>query len=286
VTGQPDGGADPVRRAAPVCYRHPDRETYVRCVRCDRPICGQCQHSASVGFQCPDDVAAATRGARTPRTLAGGRVAPGAARVTTGLVAVLVAMFGLQLVVGSRVELELGLQPLAIATGEPYRLLTAALLHGSLLHLTFNALALLGFGPQLEQALGRLRFGALCLLAALGGSVASYVASDPRVLGLGASGAIFGVAGGLLVVARRLRHDVRGLLVVLALNLGLGFVVPGIDWRAHLGGFVVGAVFAAGLVYAPADRSRTFVQATVAVGLLVLLLGVTALRTAALLPWL
>ena len=206
--------------------------------------------------------------------------------MTTGLVAVLVAVFGVQLVVGPRVELALGLQPLAIASGEPYRLLSAALLHGSLLHLTFNALALLAFGSQLEEALGRLRFGALCLLAALGGSVASYVASDPRVLGVGASGAIFGVTGGLLVVARRLRYEVRGLLVVLALNLGLGFVVPGIDWRAHVGGLLVGAVFAAGLVHAPVDRSRAVVQATVGVALLVLLLGLTVLRTAALVPWL
>lgn len=281
----PGGDAGSPRPPVPTCYRHPGRETHVRCVRCDRPICGECQHAASVGFQCPDDVAAGRRSQRQPRTVAGGRIAPGAARVTVTLVAVLVAVFAVQLATGNRVELELGLQPLAIASGEQYRLVTAAFLHADLLHLTFNALALLSLGPQLEVALGRLRFGALYALSALGGSVASFVLSDPRILGVGASGAIFGVFGGLLVVARRLRYDVRGLLVLLAINLGLGFVVPGIDWRAHLGGLAVGAVLTAAFVHAPPDRHRDAVQATVAGALLVLLLAVTALRTAALVPW-
>lgn len=282
----PPGPADePPRPAALSCYRHPGRETHVRCVRCDRPICGQCQHAASVGFQCPDDVAEGRRSQRQPTTLAGGRVVAGTGQVTTVLVGVLVAVYLLQLVAGPIVELRLGLQPLAIAAGEPYRLVTAAFLHGGLLHLGFNALALLSLGPQLEAALGRLRFGVLYGLAALGGSVASYVLSDPRILGVGASGAIYGVFGGLLVLARRLRYDMRGLAVLLGLNLALGFLVPTIDWRAHLGGLAVGVVLTAALVAAPRDRRRAPVQLTVAGALAVLLLAVAALRTAALVPW-
>lgn len=277
--------SEPPRPPAPTCYRHPGRETYVRCVRCDRPICGECQHAASVGFQCPDDVAAGRSSQRQPRTLAGGRVVAGTGQVTSALVAVLVAVFLLQLVAGPRVELRLGLQPLAVAAGEQYRLVTAAFLHGGLLHLAFNALALLSLGPQLEAALGRLRFAALYGLAALGGSVASYVFSDPRILGVGASGAIYGVFGGLLVLARRLRYDMRGLAVLLGLNLALGFLVPSIDWRAHLGGLAVGAALTAALVAAPRDRRRVPVQLTVAGALVVLLLAVAALRTAALVPW-
>lgn len=282
----PPGPADgPPRPAARTCYRHPGRETHVRCVRCDRPICGQCQHAASVGFQCPDDVAEGRRSQRQPTTLAGGRVVVGTGQVTTVLVGVLVAVYLLQLVAGPIVELRFGLQPLAVAAGEPYRLVTAAFLHGGLLHLGFNALALLSLGPQLEAALGRLRFSMLYGLAALGGSVASYVLSDPRILGVGASGAIYGVFGGLFVLARRLRYDMRGLAVLLGLNLALGFLVPTIDWRAHLGGLAVGVVLTAALVAAPRDRRRVPVQLTVAGALAVLLLAVAALRTAALVPW-
>jgi membrane associated rhomboid family serine protease len=284
VTPPPDQGSAP-RPVAPTCYRHPQRETHVRCVRCDRPICGECQHAASVGFQCPDDVAEGRRSRRQPRTLAGGRVVPGVGEVTRALVAALVVVFLVQLTLGRVVELRFGMQPLAVAAGEQYRLVTSAFLHGGLLHLAFNATALLSLGPQLEAALGRLRFAGLYGLCAFGGSVASYVFSDPRVLGVGASGAIYGVFGGLLIVARRLRYDVRGLAVLLALNLALGFVVPSIDWRAHLGGLAVGAVLTAALVRAPRDRHRSAVQLTVGAALAVLLLAVAALRTAALVPW-
>lgn len=273
---------EPVRPAAPTCYRHDDRRTLVRCVRCDRPICGECQHAASVGFQCPDDVAEGRRSQRAARTLAGGRAGAPPGQVTTVLVGVLVAVFLLQLAAGPVVQLRFGLQPLAVAAGEPHRLVTAAFLHAGLLHLGFNAIALLALGPQLEAALGRLRYGVLYGLAALGGSVASYVANDPRVLGVGASGAVYGVLGGLLVVARRERYDVRGLAVLLGLNLVLGFVVPAIDWRAHLGGLATGAVLTAALLGASRDGRRDVAQATAVAGLGVLLLGLAALRTAVL----
>ena len=245
MTTPPGPASGPPRPATPTCYRHPDRETHVRCVRCNRSICGECQHPASVGFQCPDDVAEGRRTQRQPRTLAGGRVVAGTGQVTNVLVGVLVVVFLLQLAAGPVVEVRFGMQPLAVAAGEPYRLVTAAFLHGGLLHLAFNAMALLSLGPPLESALGRLRFAGLYALAAPGGSVASYVLSDPRVLGVGASGAIYGIFGGLLVVARRLRYDVRGLAVLLGLNLALGFVVPTIDWRAHLGGLRGGGVLTA-----------------------------------------
>jgi membrane associated rhomboid family serine protease len=141
-----------------------------------------------------------------------------------------------------------------IANGEYYRLLTAAFLHAGLLHLLFNMLALYFLGPPLEAALGRARFIALYMLSALGGSVASYAFASPLQASLGASGAIFGLFGATLIVSRRLNADVAGIAVVLGFNLVLSFTIPNIDWRAHVGGLIVGLIVAAGFVYAPRAR--------------------------------
>jgi membrane associated rhomboid family serine protease len=145
------------------------------------------------------------------------------------------------------------------ATGapfEPWRLLTAALLHqpisipGSLIgitHITFNMVALVSFGRPLENVIGAPRLVAIYVLGALGGSVGVLYASlvglispfDPVI---GASGAVFAVLGAVAIVQRRLGIDVRTLVVLIAINLALGFVVTGIAWQAHVGGLVVGAV--------------------------------------------
>lgn len=288
MTQQP--GQRPDVANPPVCYRHPDRETYIRCVRCDRPICPDCMIPASVGFQCPDEVAAANRERREARTVFGGRVAdPG--YVSKALLGVTIAAYLLQQVLGAAFTnrlLMLGLFPapelpgsIGVATGEWYRLLTAAFLHGSLLHLAFNMYALYLFGPQLEAVFGRLRFVLLYAGSALGGSAATYVFSRPQQPSLGASGAIFGLFAAYLVVSRRLGRDTSALLVLLGINVVLGFVVPNIDWRAHAGGFVAGGLIAVAIVWAPRAR-RTLVQATgTALVLLGVLIAVT-LRTAAL----
>jgi membrane associated rhomboid family serine protease len=122
----------------------------------------------------------------------------------------------------------------------------------------FNMLALYMLGPGLEAALGRVRFLALYLLSALGGSVTSYALASPLQPSLGASGAIFGLFGATLVISRRLRVDVGPILVVLGINLVLSFTIPNIDWRAHIGGLVVGAIIAAGFAYAPRTRRDFF----------------------------
>jgi hypothetical protein len=89
-----------------------------------------------------------------------------------------------------------------VADGEYYRLVTAAFLHGGLLHLALNMFALASLGPVLESALGRSRFLALYLLSALGGSTLSFLLAAPNTVGVGASGAIFGLFGAFYVVAR------------------------------------------------------------------------------------
>jgi membrane associated rhomboid family serine protease len=136
-------------------------------------------------------------------------------------------------------------------------------------HLLFNMFALYVVGPPLESWLGRLRFGSLYALSALGGSVLVYLLSPVYTPTAGASGAVFGLFGATFVVAKRLHLDVRWVAALIAINLVLTFTVPGISWQGHLGGLVTGALVALGYVYAPRDR-RNLVQAAVTVTSVVL----------------
>jgi membrane associated rhomboid family serine protease len=257
----------------PTCYRHPERPTYVRCTRFNRFICPECMTSASVGHQCPECVGAAARTVAPVRTAFGGpQRASSQPVVTYALIAVNVVMFILQ-TVSRQVEQDLVLWPPAVADGQLWRLLTSAFLHYGVTHILFNMWALFVVGLPLEAALGRLRYGTLYLLSALGGSVLAYLLSPLNSATAGASGAVFGLFGALFVVGRRLNMDTRGVLVIIVLNLVFTFVFPlvsgqGISWQGHIGGLLTGAAVAAAFVAAPAAR-RTAVQAGTAGGLLV-----------------
>jgi len=164
---------------------------------------------------------------------------------------------------------------------EPWRFLTAGFLHstGMLLHIGFNMYALWLLGPLLEQALGRGRFVALYLLSVVGGTVmftllASNVV-DFRTGVVGASGAVFGLFGALLPVLRRMRRDARGIIVLVAINGVLGFVVPGIAWEAHLGGFLVGLALGAAFAYAPRRARQAVAVAAPAVMAVLLVVAVS-----------
>ena len=264
----------------------------MRCTRCDRPICPDCMRAASVGFQCPDDVAAGARTVREGRTVFGGRISGDTSRVSIALIALNVLVFVAGLAVGERsLQESYGNVPgpvlLAdgvggVATGEYYRLLTAAFLHAGVFHLAMNMFALATLGPVLESALGRVRFLALYLLSALGGSVLSFVLSSPGQLGVGASGAIFGLFGAYYVVVRRLGGETRSIVTLLVINLVITFAVPIIDWRAHLGGLVTGALIAAAFAYAPRGPQRGQLQALACAAVAVLLVAAVVARTAAL----
>jgi membrane associated rhomboid family serine protease len=235
---------------APTCAWHADRETWIRCARCNRPICPECMTAAAVGYQCPDCLRQGAATVRQPRTVFGGRVGRDGV-VTMSIIGVCV---GLYLLVG---VLDLagglarwGMQPFAIAVGEEwFRLVSAIFLHAGLLHLGFNMYVLYLLGPSLERLLGHARFLTLFLLSGLGGSVASYAFSPIRTLSVGASGAIFGLMAAWIVVSRRLNADASQVLVLLAINVALGFFLPGVDWRAHLGGAATGAVVALALTH-------------------------------------
>ena len=129
--------------------------------------------------------------------------------------------------------------------------------------------ALIFVGPALERQLGRLRYTAVYLVSALGGSVLYYLVGPTNVEALGASGAIFGLFGAWFVLARRLRLDNRQIVILIVLNLVISFAVPGIAWQAHVGGLVAGAALTAAYAYAPHDRSqaRALVQAGTTAGI-------------------
>ncbi|HET6635431.1 MAG TPA: rhomboid family intramembrane serine protease [Streptomyces sp.] len=279
------------------CYRHPDRETGITCTRCERPICPDCMIQASVGFQCPECVRTgsgtghAPRASR-PRTLAGAFPAGDPRLVTKILIGLNVAVFILVRVVGERLTNDLAMVAQfphsavfppteGVAEGEWYRLVTSVFLHWQPWHIILNMLALWFLGPPLESALGRLRFTGLYLLSGLGGSALSYLLADPAQGSLGASGAIFGLFGATAVLVRRLRYDMRPIIILLVINLVFTFTWSNIAWQAHIGGLVVGAGIAYAMVHAPRKR-RTLVQSAACGVALAAIVVVCVLRTLAL----
>nr|BFD83817.1 rhomboid family intramembrane serine protease [Streptomyces sp. Xyl84] len=279
---------------APTCYRHPDRETGIRCTRCERPICPECMVSASVGFQCPDCVRDGSGtghapAASRPRTVAGGTVTADPRLVTKILIGLNLAFFLVQLAVGNpftdRFELvgqayipSLG-SVQGVAQGEWYRLLTAMFLHGGYIHIAFNMLSLWWIGGPLEAALGRARYLALYLAAGLAGSALSYLVAAPNQPSVGASGAIFGLFGAMAVLMRRLRYDMRPVIALLVINLVITFGWGGIAWQAHIGGLVAGVVTGYAMVHAPRER-RNLVQYGTCALVLAAVVVMTVVRTA------
>lgn len=274
------------------CYRHPNRETGVRCIRCERPICSDCMRPASVGFHCPDDVREGGRTVRAPRTSVGARILQSPPYVTITLVVLNVAAYlvtGLQQhatlrnPVASELFQAWQLQPQAIHDHDHfYTLLTSAFLHLSPLHIGANMLALALIGPALEQLLGWWRFLAVYLVSALGGSTLIYLFDSPFATTAGASGAIFGLFGACLVLVRKLGLDLQWLVGAVVVNFVITFSVPQISKYGHIGGFITGVL--AGLAIGGLPNSRERVRTAVQTGglgaLLVLIVIVVGVRTA------
>jgi len=251
------------------CYRHPQVPTRVRCSRCGRPICPDCMIPAPVGHQCPTCVEEARRefrqgGGLRPRT--------GGITATKALLIAIAVPFVLEIVLGgpgavgqgpsaSRL-IDMGaLQPILIASGEYWRLFSAMFLHAGLLHIGFNAYALWLFGTFVESSLGRSRMPLVYFVSGFLASVTSYTWGPVNSVGVGASGAIFGIFGAFIAFNFRRRHlamasaNLRWATTLLLLNLLLAFGFSSlIDWRAHLGGLVAG--FLAGLVAEGAGAGR------------------------------
>jgi membrane associated rhomboid family serine protease len=286
--------ADPSSPPVPTCYRHPGRETYVRCTRCDRYICPECMRDAAVGHQCPECVAEGHKSVRAPRTAMGARVGSGTPVVTYSLIGICVLAYLAELasteVVRDFMMVGVGMGGdgalIGVAEGQWYRLFTSMFLHqpprgGSfgITHILFNMWALWAVGPALEQALGRWRFLALYVLAGLGGSVLLYLV-DPLSAAVGASGAIFGLFGAFFVIGRKLGGQVGPIVFLLVINLVITFAVPGISWQGHIGGLAVGAALAVAYAYAPKTR-REAIHITASAAMLTLLIALVLIKTAA-----
>lgn len=269
------------------CYRHPDRQSFVLCQRCLRTVCPECQTQAAVGVICPECM-------REQRTTAARAVRPRRVRAraydskpltTYALIAITVAVYLTQLIPGSPVErllLFAGVYviPASGAPFEPWRLLTAMFLHGGFLHIGLNMLALWMIGRILEPLVGRWRFLALYLISGLGGSVACalLVPTTPVV---GASGAIFGLFGALLVISRHLGADITSIAVVIGVNLVIGFIPGfGIAWQAHVGGLVAGAACALVLTRTRGVRQQRL-QVVLLVAVAVVLVALLAIPAVA-----
>ena len=244
----------------PVCPRHPDRPAYVRCQRCGRPTCPECQRTAAVGVHCVDCVQEATRSRPAVRTSLGGRAAQGSPMLVTwwliGTNAVVYALQWLTALLGLNLTALLSYAPMTTAS-EPWRMLTSGFLHSmsSPLHLILNMYMLYLFGRMLEPALGRGRFLALFLLSVLGGSLGVLLLAPAFTFVVGASGGIFGLFGALFVLQRHLGQSIAPIAVLIGVNVVFGFLFPGIAWQAHLGGLVTGALVAFGFT-AAARRPR------------------------------
>lgn len=252
------------------CYRHPERETGVRCARCERPICPQCMVPASVGFQCPECVSEGRRTVRPARTMYGGRINRGGLDATRVLIGVNVAMFVITVASGANVLTGQGnsqmydrfaLIPPAVAHGQWWRLVSSMFLHFGVPHILFNMWALYVIGTPLEAMLGRVRFLALYFLAGFGGGLLSFTFGSVTETAAGASGAIFGLFGAFYVLLRRRGLETGGIVGLIVINLIFSFTFSNIDWRGHVGGLVVGGVVAAVLAWAPTGPSRDRIQA-------------------------
>jgi membrane associated rhomboid family serine protease len=266
--------------SANFCYRHPDRQSYILCQRCGRTICPQCQTQAAVGVHCPECVREGR--ASMPRTrvnlLARFRGADQPV-VTWSLIALNVLLYVLQRVPGSPVtNALLFVAQFPWVESEPWRMITYAFVHspGSLLHIGLNMLSLFLFGPLLERSIGRARFIALYLVSAFGGAVAVLLLV-PGGSVVGASGAVFGLLGAFFVIQRRLGGNTVQLMVVIGLNLLVGFL-PGtnISWQAHVGGLLAGGAVA--FVYV---RTRRADQRTTQIVMIALVIAVLVAISAA-----
>lgn len=275
---------DPTTTLTNRCYRHPNRETFVKCQRCGRPICGQCQTLAPVGVHCPECVREARGSASSNAAPLGRRIgrmlSPSSGRpiITYSIIAVAVIVFVFETVTGNNPLTGDANGPvgnaLAYSPGDilhyPWTAITVNFVHANLPHLALNMISLYFLGPALEHYLGRVRFAVLFFLSGIGGVVALDFFSNSSAVG--ASGAIFGLLGALILLYRRLGFNPTQLIVIGVVNVIYSFWDPSIAWQAHLGGLVVGLAVGAMLLRTRGTRRRP-IQIAILIAVTIVLIG-------------
>ncbi|AMM19498.1 hypothetical protein AX769_04260 [Frondihabitans sp. PAMC 28766] len=274
------------RNSDNLCYRHPDRQSFVLCQRCGRTICPQCQTPAAVGVHCPECVREA-RGSM-PRvrtrpqvvTRMNSLATSGGPIVSYALIGLLLIGFIAGLVPGVANELAF-FEPLTIL--QPWRLFTGMFVYagfGSIIQLLFNGYMLVLFGGMIERQLGSVRYAGLYLLGGLGGEVAVGLFSPGTAL-VGGSVAVFGLFGAFYMIQRHLGQRAVQILVIVALNIVIGLYLH-TPWQAYIGAVLIGGLTA--YIYMKLQNRQQQVQRTVlATGLAVVLIAVALVRSAQLL---
>jgi membrane associated rhomboid family serine protease len=274
---------------AETCYRHPNRETAVSCSSCGRPICPDCMTPTPVGMRCPE---CSRQRTKVVQGVGNGGEGFWRAPATFVLIGLNVAAYLVEIAGGggglngpsATVINDFALRGVSVADGEWYRLVTGGFLHADLLHIAFNMFLLFVLGRLLEPALGTPRFVAIYFASLLAGSFGALLLSDPFALTLGASGAVFGLAGATVVIARGRGMDAIaaeiGFLIVF--NLVITFSSSNISVGGHLGGLVGGAICA--LVVVAGERGmlgrRRFPAEMAAIALVAAIAVVGALLVA------
>lgn len=258
---------------------------------------------AAVGFQCVECVKQGAKETRSGRTAYGGLRPTDASTTSIALITLNAAVWIAILATGGNgsrlfdwlalrpkgfclVGGNLGYDPTSlscpnggqlipgVSDGAYWQVVTSMFTHVALWHIAFNMLALWVLGPQLEVAIGRARFLALYFVSGLAGS-ALVLWAGPEYGGThGASGAIFGLMGGLLVVAHKVGGDVRGIMTWIGINFLITLVfVNNISWQGHLGGFLGGLAASVVIVHAPKGPRRNQFQLAGLAGISVIVLA-------------
>lgn len=222
------------------------------CSECGRGICPDCMVFAPVGIRCPEHASVGAPRQSASRTMrqARGRVAGVAAPVTSALIAINLLVFLITVGQGAGVNSPGGelfqkgaLVGVLVGQGDWWRLVTAMFLHAGVLHIAFNMLALWWLGSVVEQALGPLRFLLVYFSTGLAGSAGALVISGLYTPTVGASGAIFGILGALLVLEYLQTGSFAGqAMSMIVINLALSFAIPNISIGGHIGGLIGGVV--------------------------------------------
>jgi len=262
-----------------VCYRHPDREAAVRCQRCERFICPQCQVEASVGFLCPECAGGTQRQVTQQRV----RASRGSTSITTLLIAINVLVWVPEYFAKSAswwvgYMSQIVLMP-ANVPNAPWTLVTSGFAHdwNSPLHLAVNMYSLFIFGQAVEPLLGRARYLSLYMISLLAGGVGVMWLGAATGQTVGASGAIFGLMGAYAVFLRTLGQPSGQMLGLIAFNLVFGFFTSGISWEGHIGGLVGGGIVA--WIYAQTRKpQQQSLQVIALVGVTVLLVVAAIVR--------
>ncbi len=211
--------------------------------------------SASIGYQCPSCASDSTpviKGINRNQFIPSQKNTG----VTKFLSISLLVLYVFQFLLGDVFIANFALFAPSVANGKWWLLITAGFLHGSIIHLLFNVYILWVLGSQLENNVGKAKFIMIYFVSLLGGSLASYLFSPVGTYSIGASGAIFGLMGGMLVVGRKRNLDISQITTLVVINVVIGFVISGIDWRAHLGGLAAGAVITWVLINATSLKGK------------------------------